>query len=406
MSVKREDGGAGPSAVWLAVGFLLAGLGTVLLGPILPALSQSWRLTDQQGGILLAAKFVGSFLGGVSVPRRLRFGVLGGMVFACVGFGAFALSGGLAAGAGSLFVGGFGLGQIIASTNILAGRRYREHTGSALASLNFFWSLGAVACGVIVAAVLPRFALRGPLLLFAGMFLLTGVGGLFGRAQGGVAEVEAGGGVLPRGLLVRFAVLLFLYGGLETCMTGWLTTYTLRFSDVRLMGGQSAIVLLWAALTAGRALSSGALRVMREATLQRWALGASGDDEPWAVAVALLCVAGVESGAVLSDDVCAADETGADGAGGWVYFGGIGAGGGAVSVDDGGDFYGERVVAGGDGGAVGVGGGVVGVEFGGWESGSGLVVRGWRQNAGSFAFGSRMTAKDKQPQGQQQIPAG
>jgi fucose permease len=76
-------------------------------------------------------------------------------------------------------------------------------------------------------------------------------------------------------VLVRFAVLLFLYGGLETCMTGWLTTYTLRFSDVRLMGGQSAIVLLWAALTAGRALSSGALRVMREATLQRWALGAS-----------------------------------------------------------------------------------------------------------------------------------
>ncbi len=275
MSAKREDGGAGPSAVWLAVGFLLAGLGTVLLGPILPALSHDWRLTDQQGGILLAAKFVGSFLGGVSVPRRLRFGVLGGMVFACVGFGAFALSGGLAAGAGSLFVGGFGLGQIIASTNILAGRRYREHTGSALASLNFFWSLGAVACGVIVAAVLPRFALRGPLLMFAGMFLLTGVGGLFGQAQGGVAEVEAGSGSLPRGVLVRFAVLLFLYGGLETCMTGWLTTYTLRFSDVRLMGGQSAIVLLWAALTAGRALSSGALRVMREATLQRWALGAS-----------------------------------------------------------------------------------------------------------------------------------
>jgi hypothetical protein len=175
-----------------------------------------------------------------------------------------------------LFVGGFGLGQIIASTNILAGRRYREHTGSALASLNFFWSLGAVACGVIVAAVLPRFALRGPLLMFAGMFLLTGVGGLFGQARGDEVEVaEVGSGALPRGVLVRFAVLLFLYGGLETCMTGWLTTYTLRFSDVRLMGGQSAIVLLWAALTAGRALSSGALRVMPEATLQRGALGAS-----------------------------------------------------------------------------------------------------------------------------------
>jgi FHS family glucose/mannose:H+ symporter-like MFS transporter len=271
-----EDGGAGPSAVWLAVGFLLAGLGTVLLGPILPALSHDWKLTDQQGGILLAAKFVGSFLGGVSVPRRLRFGVLGGMVFACLGFGAFGLSGGLAAGAASLFVGGFGLGQIIASTNILAGRRYRAHTGSALASLNFFWSLGAVACGVIVAAVMPRFGLRGPLLSFAGMFLVAGLGGLIGRVrgEGGAVGAETAG-ALPMGVLVRFAGLLFLYGGLETCMTGWLTTYTLRFSDVRLMGGQSAIVLLWAALTAGRALSSAALRVVREATLQRWALGAS-----------------------------------------------------------------------------------------------------------------------------------
>jgi FHS family glucose/mannose:H+ symporter-like MFS transporter len=277
MNERAESAGAGqasnagPTVVWLALGFLLAGLGTVMLGPILPVLSHDWRLTDQQGGLLLAAKFVGSFLGGVSVPRRLRFGVLGGMVFACVGFGAFALSGGLASGAACLFVSGFGLGQIIASTNILAGRRYREHTGSALASLNFFWSLGAVACGLIVAAVLPRFALRGPLLMFAGMFLVTGVGGVTRTAR--VDAVEDAGSALPMGVLVRFALLLFLYGGLETCMTGWLTTYTLRFSDVRLLGGQSAIVLLWSALTAGRALSSAALRVMRESTLQRIGLG-------------------------------------------------------------------------------------------------------------------------------------
>ena len=80
---------------------------------------------------------------------------------------------------------------------------------------------------------------------------------------------------LPVRASIHFALLLFLYGGLETCMTGWLTTYTLRFSDVRLLGGQSAIVLLWSALTAGRAISSVALRVMREVTLQRIGLGTS-----------------------------------------------------------------------------------------------------------------------------------
>lgn len=249
-----------------------------MLGPILPTLLHDWRLTDQQGGLLLAAKFVGSFLGGVSVPRRLRFGVMGGMIFACAGFGAFALSGGLASGAACLFVGGFGLGQIIASTNIVVGRRYREHTGSALASVNFFWSLGAVACGVVAAAVMPRFHLRGPLLSFAGMFLVIGVGGYLNPSRGTAAKGEAAtvdAEKLPVRALIYFALLLFLYGGLETCMTGWLTTYTLRFSDVRLLGGQSAIVLLWSALTAGRAISSAALRVMREATLQRIGLGLS-----------------------------------------------------------------------------------------------------------------------------------
>jgi fucose permease len=274
----RMDGVAGPTIVWLAFGFLLAGLGTVLLGPILPWLMHDWRLTDQQGGLLLAAKFVGSFLGGVSVPRRLRFGILGGMICACVGFGGFALCGGMGSGAACLFVGGFGLGQIIASTNIVVGRRYREHTGSALASVNFFWSLGAVACGLIAAAVLPRFHLRGPLLVFAALFLAAGLGGWFNRAPVTIeAPQNSGGGAsaLPSRILLRFALLLFLYGGLETCMTGWLTTYTMRFSDLRLMGGQSAIVLLWTALTAGRAVSSAALRVMREATLQRLGLALS-----------------------------------------------------------------------------------------------------------------------------------
>ena len=277
-SATPQDGVAGPSVLWLAIGFLLAGLGTVMLGPLMPTLLHDWRLTDQQGGLLLAAKFVGSFLGGVSVPRRLRLGVLGGMAFACAGFGAFAVSVGLITGAACLFVGGFGLGQIIASTNIVIGRRYREHTGSALASVNFFWSLGAVLCGVIAAAALPRFHLRGPLLTFAGLFLVTGVGGLLNPSRDATATAESSlqeAPPLPLSLLTRFALLLFLYGGLETCMTGWLTTYTLRFSDVRLLGGQSAIVLLWSALTAGRALSSAALRVVRESTLQRIGLALS-----------------------------------------------------------------------------------------------------------------------------------
>lgn len=261
---------SGPSALWLACGILLAGLGTVLLGPLLPWLSDAWHLSDSQSGLLLLSKFVGAFLGGVSVPRRLRLGVFTGMMLAFAGFGCFALSHSLLPGCITLFVGGLGLGQIIASTNILAGRRYRAHTGSALASLNFFFSVGAVITGVLVAALLPRFGLHSPLLWFAALFLVIGMGGTFSRAA--PSETVADSPEVTRPLhastITFFAVLLFLYGGLETCLTAWITTFTVRFSDLHLLGGQSGVVLLWAALTAGRALASVALRYFSERTVQ------------------------------------------------------------------------------------------------------------------------------------------
>jgi FHS family glucose/mannose:H+ symporter-like MFS transporter len=170
----RDDATNGPATSLLAVGLLLAGLGTVLLGPILPAIALRWHLTDQQTGPLFFAKFVGSFLGGVTVPRRLRNGVLLGTLLAAGGFAAFGFANGLLIGCMTLFVAGFGLGQIIASTNILAGHRYTRLTGSALSTLNFFFSLGAVITGILVAGLEPRLGLGRLLLLIAAVFAATG----------------------------------------------------------------------------------------------------------------------------------------------------------------------------------------------------------------------------------------
>jgi FHS family glucose/mannose:H+ symporter-like MFS transporter len=283
---------AGPSAAWLAAGLLLAGLGTVMLGPVLPVLAHHWTLTDEQSGWLFQAKFIGACLGGMTVPRRLRLGILAGTILSCAGFGAFALSTGLRSGCATLFVSGLGLGQIIASSNILAGRRYAERAGAALSTLNFFFSLGAILTGVLAAAVMPRFGLRTPLFVFAGAFLLVGFGGALMRSRGhnsaplsGASPTSVARTAIPFALLAVFALALVLYGGLETCMTGWLTTFTLRFSDERLLGGQSPLVLLWAALTAGRLLTGALLRWLAESTLQRLALGAA------AICIAALAVA-------------------------------------------------------------------------------------------------------------------
>ena len=266
---------AGPSTLWLGVGALLAGVGTVLLGPVLPEVSHRWNLSDANSGWLIFAKFVGAFLGGISIPRKLRHGILLGTLLSCVGFALFALANGLIFGCATLFLAGIGLGQLIASTNILAGNRYPAHTGSALASLNFFWSLGAVGTGVLVAAALPRLGFRDLLFWIASAFLVTAAGGALQQRRL-APGISAGGALthkLHRAVFLTFAAFLFLYGGLETCLTGWLTTYTLRYAtDVHLLGGQSGTVLLWTALTAGRAVASLALRYYRESVIQRLAL--------------------------------------------------------------------------------------------------------------------------------------
>src|SRR5260370_38748464 len=101
------------------------------------------------------------------------------MTVGAVGFGGFAVAPSMSAGCVCLFVGGFGLGQIITSVNILAGRRFTAHRGSALAMLNFSFSLGALLSALLAALLLPRFGLRGLLEGFASMFAI-GVVALIG----------------------------------------------------------------------------------------------------------------------------------------------------------------------------------------------------------------------------------
>lgn len=266
----------GPPTPILAASFLLAGLGTVVLGPLLPQLLTEWQLTDQRGGLLLLAKFVGAFAGGAAVPSRLRLGLLAGHALAALGFTAFALAPGLTLALPALFLTGLGLGEVIASTNILAGRRWPTHAGSALALLNFFWSLGAVSTGLLVAALLPHVGWRTPVLVLAAFFLVVGIltsvpdrGATLLPARSDPEETFR---TASTRLLATFGGLLFLYGGLETCLTAWLTTYSLRFAGGHLLGGQSGFVVLWVALTAGRAVASALMRRYSEEAVQRTSL--------------------------------------------------------------------------------------------------------------------------------------
>jgi len=283
----ERSGTAAPSLGLMHYGLVLAGLGTALLGPILPLLAHQWAMQDSQSGLLMMAKFCGAFLGGVSVSGRLRRSLLVGLSAGTVGFGMFALAPTMGLGCVGLFVGGFGLGQIITSINILAGRRFTAQRGSALSLLNFSFSLGAMLSALLAAWLLPRFALRGLLECFAGTFLLGGIALLvqmWRRGGAGLSSASAseefdvlagdapGAGIGGRAYLY-FAGLLFLYGGLETCLSGWLTTFALRYGDKTLVVSEYTTLLLWVSLTVGRVGAAAVMMRVGERTVQRWGLG-------------------------------------------------------------------------------------------------------------------------------------
>jgi MFS transporter, FHS family, glucose/mannose:H+ symporter len=203
-----------------------------------------------------------------------------GLMAGAVGFGGFALAPSMNVGCVGLFVGGYGLGQIITSVNILAGRRFTAHRGAALAMLNFSFSLGAMLSALLSAWLLPRFALRGLLECFAAAFLLGGVGLILQMQRDG-SDVEDFGAVnvdleaqtgLSGRVYLYFAGLLVLYGGLETCLSGWLTTFALRYGDKTLAVSEYTTLLLWMSLTVGRVGASAVMLRVGEKTVQRWGL--------------------------------------------------------------------------------------------------------------------------------------
>lgn len=267
-----------PSGILMHLSFILAGLGTALLGPILPLLAQQWRLPDARSGLLLTAQFCGAFTGGVSVSRRLTRSHAFGLIAGGLGFLGFALAPGLPLACVCLFVGGFGVGQIITAVNIIAGRRYTEHRASALALLNFTWSLGAMLAPLLTAWLAPRFPLRTLLQSFAIGFFVVGALMLLERLrtrptpEAAEAVSSPAQSLLTPRLFLIFCLLLVLYGGLETCLSGWLTTYALRYGDRTLAISAYTTLLLWAALTAGRALSSVILLRVGSRTVQRASL--------------------------------------------------------------------------------------------------------------------------------------
>ena len=270
-----EDPRDAPTLFLMHASFVLAGFGTMLLGPILPILAVRWHLRDADSGLLLMAQFCGATVGGLTTSPRLRNGLMLGLLAAALGFFAFALAPGLPWACAGLVVGGFGVGRVITTVNIIAGARYTRHRASALSRLNFSWSLGALLSPLSAAWLAPHLPLPRLLATFALCFF--GLSAVFWlQRRHAPSDAPAASTVsapsLPSRVFLYFLGLLFLYGGLETCLSGWLTTYALRYGQHSLVLSEYTMVLLLCGLTAGRALGGWLLLRIPDRTLQRIAL--------------------------------------------------------------------------------------------------------------------------------------
>jgi fucose permease len=256
--------------------FVLTGIVTTLLGPLLPILVTWWTLDDARAGLLFSAQFSGSMFGSVlSSAGMTRIGfrqtMAAGAALMALGVGALGASDRVA-GTAAIGAYGVGLGLIIPATNVYIARAYPAAAASALSLVNLAWGLGAVGAPAIVALVQRTNGVRAFLFgLAAALAIMAGSIARLrepARPDEGVDRRDDPGRVpSATRYLVRalpFGVLLFLYVGTETSVAGWVALYARRLDLVRASLALATPSLFWAALLAGRALAPIVLRRVGE----------------------------------------------------------------------------------------------------------------------------------------------
>ena len=267
--------------VLLHAGFLLIGVVTTLLGPILPMLAIKWSLDDAELGLFFTAQFTGAIIGSAWSSRVIvRTGLLRLMVcgyaaaagaVACLTIASWLI------GLVAAFSAGVALGLTAPAINLLVAQINPERPAAAVNILNFAWAIGAVAGPPMIAFFGRDGHLTRPLVGLA--VLLSCVA--FLTARRGVVDFAFALDHQP--MDTRFArsalrawatpyalltgVLIFIYVGTETATSGWIATYALRLGESS--NGFETLMpsVFWGGLLIGRALAPVILNRVTDTTL-------------------------------------------------------------------------------------------------------------------------------------------
>jgi len=250
-------------------GLVLGGLATVLLGPILPAISARWNLSDPQAGALFTAQFIGAIIGSVASSYRRRHSVVFGHLLIALGLAGLSL-GNYYAALAALVAMGTGIGAAVTATNLIFGTEYPEERGRLLTRTNLCWGLGAVAAPQLAAwaehhHTLHIFLLGASLATLAVAFWLSPMlrGTLSFRTRPDIPLHDN----LTAPLFLLFSAILFLYVGGETAIAGWISTYMHRFAGLSIADSSLIVGIFWLSIVAGRLLAPLLLRLLPEFTL-------------------------------------------------------------------------------------------------------------------------------------------
>jgi MFS transporter, FHS family, glucose/mannose:H+ symporter len=264
-----------PSIAFLYLGAVLSGSLTVLLGCVLPRLSALDRLRDRDAGMLLMVQFAFAACGALLVRRNFHRTLIRGYVLtAASALAVHILPKPLAIP--SIAAYGLGLGLVMTSNSMLAGRIFAEHRAVALAVLNFCWSLGATLSPLLVARVFDRFsmgAISTTVALSSASFAVITILGRFHRFVEKEQPI-----VLSRESATRtvayFGLLAFLYVGIETATGNWMSTYVSRVAVWDFARSNLVTACFWFALLFGRGIAP--LILLRLAEKKLYLLSVSG----------------------------------------------------------------------------------------------------------------------------------
>jgi MFS transporter, FHS family, glucose/mannose:H+ symporter len=259
---STRGGGERKSGATVAIlgGFVVAGVVTTLLGPILPVLISRWSLSDEQAGLFFTLQFISNIAGVASLSLLLpRWGykvtlVLGyaGIAVGLVGLTARSQFGGMAATG----VYGYGLGIVLSGSNLWVAEVTEARRVAALAILNFAWGVGAILCPPLVLLAERQGAIGWFLYGVAAAATCTTLALV--AADLGVTvrrEENAGGQKASVGAMsaIALAALFFLYVGTENAVAGWAAALVKRMGTAGSNLWALAPMFFWGGLMVGRA---------------------------------------------------------------------------------------------------------------------------------------------------------